>query len=42
MIIPHGGEGKWRRAIARLLIRFTVCKAVVIIILNAPSVKLTA
>lgn len=42
MIIPHGGEGKWWRAIAGLLIRFSVCKTVVIIILNAPSVKLTA
>lgn len=41
MIIPHGGEGKWWRAIAGL-IRFSVCKTVVIIILNAPSVKLTA
>lgn len=36
------GRGKWWRAIAGLLIRFTVCKTVVIIILNAPSVKLTA
>lgn len=42
MIIPHWGAGKWWRAIAGLLIRLVVVTAVIIIIPNAPSVKLTA
>lgn len=42
MIIPHWRAGKWWRAIAGLLIRPAVVAAVITIIPNAASVKLTA
>lgn len=42
MIIPQRGLKKWWRAVAGLLIRLNMFKTLVIIIPNAPSVKLSA